>query len=430
MLGRIMELSLVGAAVALGATAPAWAAGRTELVSVGQGGAPANGVSHAPAISEDGRFVAFASYATNLVPGDTDGMPDVFVRYRTTERVSVGPGGVQANGVSDLPSISEDGRFIAFLSTASNLVAGDTNGTGDIFVRHRKAGTTERASLGQGGVQANGDSGSPAISASGRYVAFVSSATNLVAGDTNGAGDVFVHDRQTGRTERVSVGANGVQADGESSGPAISENGRFVAFVSSATNLVPGVDAAGKQVYVRDRKAGTNELASAAPGGAPADYPAFSASISGDGRFVTFRSDASNLVPPFLDRGITEVYVHDRATGTNELAAGVPSTNESLGPTAVSAGGRFVAFLSTANTLAPGGSGGAPDSLDAFVRDRVRGVTQQVSVGPGGVQGDADVTQDGIGVSKSGPFVAFASAATNLVLGDTNGAADVFVHRP
>ena len=150
-----------------------------------------------------------------------------------------------------------------------------------------------------------------------------------------------------------------------------------MAFVSSATYLVPGVDAAGKQVYVRDRKAGTNELASAAPGGAPADYPAFSASISGDGRFATFRSDASNLVPPFLDRGITEVYVHDRATGTNELAAGVPSTNESLGPTAVSVVALCGLPLDSRHPRPGGGGGGAPDSLDAFVRDRVRGVTNR-----------------------------------------------------
>ena len=151
--------------------------------------------AHSPAISADGRFVAFVSFATNLVPGDTNDATDVFVRDRqtgTTRRVSLGPGGVQGNGGSAGPAISANGRFVAFFSAATNLVPGDTNGTADVFVRDRQTGTTRRVSLGPGGVQGDGDSVGAAISADGRFVAFESDATNLVPGDTNGAPDVFV----------------------------------------------------------------------------------------------------------------------------------------------------------------------------------------------------------------------------------------------
>jgi Tol biopolymer transport system component len=173
--------------------------------------------------------------------------------HDTTERVSLGPGGVQGNEQSSGPAISADGRFVAFQSAASNLVPGDTNGAQDIFVRDRQTGTTRRVSVGPGGVQTNAEasSGVPAISADGRFVAFESDATNLVPGDTNGAIDVFVRDRQTGTTRRISVGPGGVQGNSDSGGPAISADGRFVAFVSNASNLVPGDSNARFDVFVR-----------------------------------------------------------------------------------------------------------------------------------------------------------------------------------
>jgi len=181
----------------------------TRRVSVGPAGQQANADSRDPAISAGGRFVAFYSDASNLVAGDTNGTGDVFVRDRRaqlTRRVSVGPGGQQANGLSDDVAISAGGRFVAFQSGASNLVAGDTNGTGDVFVRDRVAQVTRRVSVGPGGRQGNSSSSSPAISADGRFVAFLSRASNLVAGDTNNAWDVFVRDRMLQVTRRVSVG--------------------------------------------------------------------------------------------------------------------------------------------------------------------------------------------------------------------------------
>jgi Tol biopolymer transport system component len=181
----------------------------TRRISVGAGGQQANGTSFSPAISAGGRFVAFASWASNLVPGDTNGTWDVFVRdrvARVTRRVSVGPAGQQANRGGFDPAISADGRFVAFDSYSSNLVAGDTNGTNDVFVRDRKAQVTRRVSVGPGGQQENAESFRPAISAHGRFVAFKSEAWNLVAGDTNATYDVFVRDRHLHVTRRVSVG--------------------------------------------------------------------------------------------------------------------------------------------------------------------------------------------------------------------------------
>src|SRR5438552_5705991 len=192
----------------------------TERVSVDSGGTEANDASLSSALSADGRFVAFDSAATDLVAADTNGVSDVFVHDRqtgATERVSVASGGAQGNGSSGLigfafpPALSADGRFIAFVSFATNLVAGDTNGATDVFVHDRLTGTTERVSVASGGTEGNDASLGFALSADGRFVAFQSDATNLVAGDTNGATDVFVHDRQTGTTERATVATGGGQ---------------------------------------------------------------------------------------------------------------------------------------------------------------------------------------------------------------------------
>jgi Tol biopolymer transport system component len=228
----------------------------TTRVSVGTGGAQANGYSWGtPALSADGRWVAFGSIASNLVPDDASGHIDVFVHDRdtgATTRVSLGVG-AEPDGDSGDVTISADGRWVAFLSRASNLVVGDTNDHEDVFVHDRLTGNTTRVSLGPGVVQGNGDSGDPAISADGRLVAFSSAASNLVAGDTNGQRDVFVHDRYTGVTTRASVGAGGAQSLRGSVWPSISANGRWVGFESDAPNLVAGDGNAQWDVFVRDR---------------------------------------------------------------------------------------------------------------------------------------------------------------------------------
>jgi Tol biopolymer transport system component len=421
----------------------------TERASGGPGPVEGDNDSQNPVVSADGRFVAFTSDATNLLgPGvDTNGFADVFVRDRemgATERVSVGPGGLEADGGSGSAAISPDGRFVAFVSYSTNLLGpgGDTNGVADVFVRDRQMATIERVSVGPGGLEADGGSGSPSISADGRFVAFVSSATNLLGpgGDTNGFDDVFVHDRQTGITERVSVGPSNVEADNKSTminGSSISADGRFVAFVSSATNLLgPGGDTNGfDDVFVHDRQAGITERVSVGPGGLEGDFTSLTPSISADGRFVAFLSAATNLLGPGLDNNSDlDVFVRDRLMQTTERVSVGPGGLEADQPaldSVISPDGRFVAFMSTAdNLLGPGGDTVVP--FDVYLYDRQTGITERVSVGPGGGAGDGNSGNlPGVSVSAGGRVVAFESLATNLVAaGDTNGKKDIYVRGP
>ncbi len=214
---------------------------KTKRVSLRSNGAQANRGSGQPSISTDGRFVAFQSAATNLVRVDTNGYTDVFAYDRATlktRRVSVSSNGAQGKWGGREPSISADGRFVAFESL-SRLVRADTNGENDVFVHDRATHKTERVSVSSTGVQAKNMSGEPSISADGQFVSFFSFARQLVRDDTNGQPDVFVHDRTTQETQRVSVSSTGAQANGMSDIPSISGDGRFVAFQSSARNLVP-----------------------------------------------------------------------------------------------------------------------------------------------------------------------------------------------
>ncbi len=416
--------------------------GTTSRVSVDSQGRQSNGLSDRPAISADGRYVSFeGANASNLVPGDTNNVADVFVRDRvrgTTERVSVDSAGNQSNNGSAYSSISGDGRYVAFQSIASNLVPGDTNNAIDVFVRDRQTGQTGRVSVATGGAQATVGGGGPAISADGRYVAFMSPGADLVPNDTNGAWDVFVHDQRTSVTERVSVDSAGNQGNGDSTSPAISGDGRYVAFVSAASNLVPGDTNAVADVFVHDRVAGTTERvsvdgagnqANGASGELGAFHPGY---ISTDGRYVTFASTASNLVAGDTN-GVADVFVRDRVAGTTERvsidSAGNQATGSSSFPT-ISADGRYVAFGSTAANLVAGDTNGVADT---FVHDRQTGLTYRVSVDDQGNQANNSSPQGDDGpepaaISADGQHVAFASPASNLVPGDTNGYTDVFVH--
>ena len=409
-------------------SAPAWPQA-TSRESLGAGGAQGDGRSILPAISADGRYVTFQSDAANLVAGDTNGVTDVFVRDRltgTTERVSVDSAGAQGNGASSVPSISADGRYVAFLSNASNLVTGDTNGVTDVFVHDRTTGATERASVATGGAQSDGGCGYVAISPDGRFVAIGSVATNLVVGDTNGTGDVFLRDRIAGTTERVSVGATGQQGNNFSGSPAVSADGRFVAFSSVATNLVTGDTNNSFDVFVRDVAAGTTERVNVDSSGTQANFGGVYPSISADGRFVAFFSVASNLVVGDTN-GFADTFLRDRASGTTERIS--VATNGAQGDQASSYGsisddGRYVAFQSRASNLVPGDMNG---SYDVFLRDRISGTTRRVSVATGGTEGNGDSGNYGLAISADGRCVTFDGRATNLVAGDTNAADDVFV---
>ena len=297
--------------------------GKTERVNLGPGGRQANDTSYGLAISAHGRYVAFRSDATNLVPDDTNGVPDIFVRDRwtgRTERVSVGPKGVQANGTSSAvgPVMSADGRFVTFESTASNLVPGDKNGNAcafppclDVFVRDRKLGTTELVSLGPDGRQGNNESFAPAISADGRFVAFSSIATNLVDGDTNGQQDVFLRDRKLGTTRRISLGPHGAQANNASFSASLSANGTRVVFKSDATNLVPGDTNHDQDVFVRDRRTGTTERVSLRPDGGQTRKGSYHSAISADGQVAAFSTASDDLVPGDDNRTF-DVFVRTR----------------------------------------------------------------------------------------------------------------------
>jgi len=215
----------------------------TERISVASDGTQGNSGSANSSISADGRYVVFDSTASNLVSGDTNNYPDIFVHDRVTgitSRISIAPDGTQGNGLSSHPSISADGRYVAFESYANNLVSGDTNNTGDIFVYDRITGITSRVSVASYGTQGNNISVNSSISADGRYIAFDSDASNLVSGDTNNFRDIFVRDRVTGITSRISVATDGIQGNSFANFPSISADGRYIAFGSNASNLVSG----------------------------------------------------------------------------------------------------------------------------------------------------------------------------------------------
>jgi Tol biopolymer transport system component len=403
----------------------------TSRVSVATDGTEGDDLSMDAAISAGGRYVAFVSAASNLVAGDTNHRSDVFVRdrvARVTERVSVGLAGVQANGRSTTPAISADGRYVAFMSSGRNLVAGDTNYRPDVFVRDMVNHVTRRVSVGPGGAQANGRSSQPSISADGRYVAFGSNATDLVAGDTNGANDVFMRDTVAHVTRRVSVGRHGAQtADRKNSlNPSISADGRYVAFISRAANLVASDTNHNFDVFVRDMVNHLTRRVSVGRDGTQGNGRSRSPSISADGRYVAFVSASNNLVAG--DTGAYDVFVRDtvnHVTRRVSVGPGGAQPNGRSSRPSISANGRYVAFDSTARNLVAGDTN---DRFDVFVRDTVNHVTRRVSVGAGAAQANGNGWWAAI--SANGRYVAFQSAARNLVAGDTNGAEDVFARGP
>ena len=273
----------------------------TTRVSVTSGGIQADGENEEPSISDDGRFIVWESSATNLVPGDTNGFDDVLLHDRNTgeiTRVSVDSNATQAlGGTSSNAVISGDGRFVAFNSEATNLVPGDTNGERDVFVHDLQTGQTTRVSVNSTGLQAlGGESGGPSISADGRYVSFDSEAINLVSGDTNGEQDVFVHDRLTGKTTRVSVTSSGNQTQGGASS-VISADGQIVAFHSSASDLVEGDTNGLTDIFVHDRQTGeTTRVSVDSSGNQALGGGSREPEISSNGLMIGFESEATNLV--------------------------------------------------------------------------------------------------------------------------------------
>jgi WD40 repeat protein len=406
--------------------------------------------------SDDGRLVVFSSSA-RLMGVDTNAAADIYLRDRwigLTQAISIanpaqvgGPHTLALGGSSFTSDISPEGRFIAFSSLASNLVAGDGNGEQDIFVRDRW-GRVVRASVSSTGAEADGMSTLPQVLATldpvrGDVVRVVyqSAATNLVPGDTNNRQDVFLTDLRrdppTGQfqvigTVRVSTDAAGGQADGDSGPPAISADGRYVAFHSVATNLVPGDQNAVSDVFVKDLATGQAERMSVDDQGVEGNRGSRLPSISADGRFVAFNSDAANLVSDDTN-GASDVFVYDRLFQLVERVS-VDSTGiEGDAPSgaafggirqrpAISADGQVVAFVSDAANLVLDDVNGL---TDVFLRDRSLGVTSRASRGSDG--SDADSISDTPALTPDGSAVAFASDAANLTPGDINAVRDIFV---
>src|SRR6266496_4956589 len=425
----LITLILLGS---LTSTGLASSGGVTARVSVASDGSQGNNTSGGPAISADGRYIGFSSASSNLVPGDTSSNFDVFVYDRNTGQTdwisAPESGSPQALSSSATPSFSADGRFVAFQSYASNLVAGDTNNSSDVFVRDRLTGQTERVSVASDGTQANGNSfpGGSAISADGRYVVFHSLASNLVPGDTNRSYDVFLRDRQTGQTQLVSMSTDGIQGNSGGGLAAISANGRVVAFESFSTNLGSSDTNGQMDVYARDLQSGETELISVASDGTQANSEETGLpSISADGRFVSFYSTSDNLVNGDTNIGY-DIFVRDRLTGETTRVSvasdGSQDNRSSDASSSISGDGRFVTFVSWGN-LVPEDTNGI---ADIFVHDRQTGQTQRVSVASDGTQTNADSYTPVI--SSDGSSVAFDSQASNLVYGDTNNKSDVFVH--
>lgn len=410
------------------------AASTTEIVSVASNGSTADGYSSGSSISADGRYITFSSYADNLVAGDNNSCSDIFVRDRvlnTTERISVSNSGEESNGDSYDPSISSDGRYVAYASYATNLVANDNNGYSDVFVYDRLMNITQRVSISNNGEEGNGDSCDPSISADGSYIAFSSSASNLVADDTNGCNDVFVYDRTSNTVKRISISNTGKEGDGDSYEPSISGDGNFIAFTSYADNLINNDTNDCSDVFVYNQTSETIKRISISSNGEQGMGDSYEPSISADGRYIAFTSYADTLIDNDTN-GYRDVFVHDQISGATERVSisseGEQFYKDNYSPS-ISANGRYITFVS--GTIRPRVAVSrtltlTDDNVDIFVHDRVSKITECVSVSSTGEEANSNSNSPSI--SANGSFVVFSSSANNLVANDNNYYDDIFIH--
>jgi Tol biopolymer transport system component len=426
---------LAAALVVAASAAPAQSTNfpvRTYVVSAGLNNGLSTGASTRPSLSASGTEVAFDSVATNLTLDTNGEVRDVFLRNvpaDETRLISQAPNGDGADGPSSNASLG--GSVVAFQSDATNLVAGDGNGLRDVFARGKK-GPVVRVSVAAGGGDPNGPSADADISADGRFIAFISSASNLVPNDGNNLPDVFVRDLTTGSTVLVSQ-RGGVPADGPSSAPAISPDGGFVSFSSVAKNLVDNDANDLQDVFLADLKRARVERVSVSGSEREQNrsviepFPQIS-DVARGGRFVTFDSDATNLVKGDRNRD-TDVFVRDRKRGRTQRVSldrfGFEGDNDSFNPS-ISPDGRFVVFQSFASRLAPGGG----PKEDVFLYDRAIFAPTVLSVGSHGQRRAKELARQLLQrpkISSNGLLAAFSSTAPNLVGGDDNKAEDIFL---
>ena len=418
------------ALVALSSAAGAQVLERISVSSAEDGGNEISEIScRAAPMSSDGRYVVFQSEASNLVGDDGNGVTDVFLRDRvlgTTTRVSVDLSGNDGDGASLHPCITPDGRYVVFQSDATDLVVGDINGEADVFIRDLSLQTTTRVSLDLAGEECDGGSRIPSISADGRYVAFISNATDLVVADGNGVADIFLRDLQLGTNERVSVDTMGGDPDLNSWTPDISADGRYVMFHSAANDLVPG-DGGMVDIFVRDRQLSqTIRVTGDFMGGDP-DGNSYGANISADGRHVAFWSRATDLVTDDTN-GLEDVYVHDLDSSTTVRASlrsdGSQITDLPSWSNSLSEHGRFVVYFADSDQLLDEDANGV---ADVFALDRATGNLFLLNRSANGDQ--ANNWSSNPLVTADGHYVLFESDASNLVDDDTNGTGDVFLCR-
>jgi Tol biopolymer transport system component len=395
----------------------------TTRVSTSTAGAQANGASFSARVSDNGRYVVFQSSATDLVANDTNGFQDVFLK--DTETGETRCLSCAGNGNSTVPFISGDGAFASFQSVATNLVSGDTNGASDVFVVNLATNAIELVSKAAtaGGALGNGTSGQARLSADGRYVAFASTATNLVGSDTNGQADIFLRDRQTDTVERISVATGGAQASGGTGGAttvAMSADARYFVFISGQQTLDTGDTANIADAFLRDRTANTtariNPL-SANTSGSCADPM-----ISADGAMVGFSSSLTDLVPNDTNAVRDTFYRTRGGTVLQRLTAGGVQVNGVTDGAQLSGNGAMILFASAATNLGTTDTN-ARDDIYSF--DFAGGVISRISVTDTGLEatgGNATFPW----VSASGNRVVYGSIATNMVPNDTNGVTDVF----
>lgn len=404
----------------------------TLLVSVGRGGEPANGPSERASISGDGRLVVFTSHASNLVRGDRNDCSDVFLRdldeARTT-RVNTGMQGAESNGCTSIdPIISNDGRYVVYAADSTNLVPGTRGGKSQIFRADLQTGETVLVSRDKDGKEGDNDSLRPTVSADGRYVAFTTAATNILGGDTPDTWDSVVRDMKTGTVVRTSRSSDGTPGNAATDGTQISADGRFITLFSNATNLVEG-DTNGKvDEFLHDVRTGRTTRLSVNAEGVESDQITIGGTISDDNRYVVLNSHATNLTAESPATGQNHAYLQDLQEGTLRLidkgTDGVPAPGGTFWAS-ISGDSQHIPMSSAGPNLVAGDTNKV---RDIFVADLPEGGLRRISVGNEGQQADAaSYFPDSDFTARS---IVFASYATNLVAGDTNKQPDIYVRRP
>jgi len=421
-----MHCSITPTTLLLSATAALGAPQTNSLCSQSSAGTQSNNTSYYSLASADGRYVVFQSDASNLAPGDFNGVQDIYrhdLATGATELVSQRPNGNAGNGIAVQPDVSGDGRYVVWSSNASALVAGDTNGTWDVFLRDMVTGTTSLISRDHLGNLANARSDGPRITPDARFVVFESDAS-LVPADSNGQKDVYRLDRSTGQLTLVSVTSTGVQGDGWSYHGAIASNGLHIVFTSGATTLVAGDTNSQVDMFLKDMLTGALTRVNVSSGGVQANNESTWPSISGDGSTITYCSAASNLVPGDSS-GNWDLFGYDVATGVttrlNVQPSGLQANSYVRSPTALSEDGNVVVYASLSTNLVAGDTNG---KQDIFLRDRAAGVTTRVSLDLAGdeVNGDCFVPH----MTPDGNVLTYTSDATDIVAIDSNGRRDIF----